>query len=78
MFQNNRLPLLRLLKHFIYLNPGIYLNHIILTKVKVKDKEHPKLRCLVQVGLVILLHLHNIIFQGEILLFVLMIVILYS
>ena len=56
MFQNNRFPLLRLLKRFIYLNPRIYLNYIILTKVKVKDKEHPQLRCLVQVGLVILLN----------------------
>ena len=51
MFLNNRLPLLNLLQSSIYCN----LLHLTklrnFTKGKVKDKEHLKLRCLVQVGL---------------------------
>ena len=62
MFLDNRLPLLNLLQSSIYGNlflskkSSIYGNLILtklrnFTKGKVKDKEHLKLRCLVQVGL---------------------------
>ena len=50
MFVNIMLPLLRLLKSSMYHNPLDLIKSHKLTKEKVKDKEHLKLACLVQVG----------------------------
>ena len=51
MFWNNNYLSLDILRvPFITLTLLIWLNYIILTNGKIKDKEHLKLRCLVQVG----------------------------
>ena len=49
-FLNNTLPLLKLLIVPYTIIFGISSKHIILTKGKVKEKDHLKLRYLVQVG----------------------------